>query len=267
MIGFGQVNCPVFGKIKIVDYGEDYSIKIVNYGGNYDVAYVNNFADKAGEWELVEYGEDYKVKLVEYGEDFTIEIKDYIFQNGSSNTSNPTSDSKWTKKNNNYDISDVITPVQSTAVIPDISKGVGVISTILNESKPWFSCISSKYSIWDKRKKNMDFKYRRELEEGHYRVHFYQINGKVSSYLLIETPQGTDKCYCTQNESVNFFDFNCSYDFVETMTEMWFGKGRKTDFRIIANEENGYVYIYHSPNFWGKFKRLKRLEDVSFTLH
>ena len=44
LMGISQSGCHVFGKIKFVDYGEDYKIKVVDYG------------------------EDFKVKMVRYGE-------------------------------------------------------------------------------------------------------------------------------------------------------------------------------------------------------
>jgi hypothetical protein len=64
--------CHVFGKIRYVDYGEDYKVKIVDYGADIDVVHEQYFADSPGEWRTVDFGEDYKIRVVDFGEDFTI---------------------------------------------------------------------------------------------------------------------------------------------------------------------------------------------------
>jgi len=69
--------CHVFGKIKFVEYGEDYKVRIVDYGGSLDVKYVEYSADSVGEWQIVDFGEDYKIRIVKYGEDFTIRTVDF----------------------------------------------------------------------------------------------------------------------------------------------------------------------------------------------
>ena len=61
--------CHLYGKIKFVEYGEDYKVKFVNYG-----------EDKVGKWKVVEYGEDYKIKIVKYGEDY--KVKDVWYGQG-----------------------------------------------------------------------------------------------------------------------------------------------------------------------------------------
>ena len=50
-------------------------------------------------------------------------------------------------------------------------------------------------------------------------------------------------------------------------TEEQLGKESRSDFRLIWNEENGYVYLCQSKNFWGKHKKIKRLEDISISVH
>ena len=35
LVSFGQKACNVYGKIKFVDYGEDYKIKVVRYGEDF----------------------------------------------------------------------------------------------------------------------------------------------------------------------------------------------------------------------------------------
>jgi len=69
--------CHVYGKIKFVDYGEDYKVEFVSYGENLKIKYVDYFADSPGEWEIVDYGEDYKIKVVDYGEDYKVKEVSY----------------------------------------------------------------------------------------------------------------------------------------------------------------------------------------------
>ena len=64
--------CHVFGKIRFVEYGEDYTIRYVGSGADLKVRYVSYSADSVGEWQTVDFGEDYKLRVVEYGEDFTV---------------------------------------------------------------------------------------------------------------------------------------------------------------------------------------------------
>lgn len=69
--------CEIYGKIKIVDYGEDYKVKIVTYGEDLKIKWVDYGEDKKGKWKKVEYGERFKIKWVEYGEDFSIKEVEY----------------------------------------------------------------------------------------------------------------------------------------------------------------------------------------------
>jgi hypothetical protein len=73
----GSKGCHLYGNIKFVDYGEDYTIKFVDYGENLKIKYVSYLADSPGEWKVVEYGEDFKVKIVSYGEDYKVKEVDY----------------------------------------------------------------------------------------------------------------------------------------------------------------------------------------------
>ena len=50
------------------------------------------------------------------------------------------------------------------------------------------------------------------------------------------------------------------------MTEMWFGKDSRADFKLVFREPTGELYLYYSPNLWGRYKKLKRFEERSFTL-
>ena len=72
-----QKGCHVFGKIKQVEYGEDYKVKVVEYGEDYKVKIVEYGEGEVGKWKLVEYGEKHKIKWVEYGEDFKIKLVEY----------------------------------------------------------------------------------------------------------------------------------------------------------------------------------------------
>lgn len=76
--GDGRVKgCNVYGKIKFVDFGEDYKVKFVDFGENIKVKYVDFGETQAGNWKVVDFGEDYKIKVVEYGEDFTVKTVSY----------------------------------------------------------------------------------------------------------------------------------------------------------------------------------------------
>lgn len=69
--------CEIYGKIKIVDYGEDYKVKIVDYGEDLKVKWVDYGEDYKGKWKKVDYGEKFKIKWVDYGEDFKIKEVTY----------------------------------------------------------------------------------------------------------------------------------------------------------------------------------------------
>ena len=69
--------CHLYGKIKIVEYGEDYKVKFVDYGEDLKIKYVDYGEDEQGKWKLVDYGENYKIKIVDYGEDYKVKDVDY----------------------------------------------------------------------------------------------------------------------------------------------------------------------------------------------
>jgi len=73
----GNLACEIYGKIKIVDYGEDYKVKKVDYGQDVKIKWVDYGEDKKGRWKEVDYSEDYKIKWVDYGEDFQVKFVDY----------------------------------------------------------------------------------------------------------------------------------------------------------------------------------------------
>jgi len=69
--------CDVYGKIKLVDYGQDYKVKYVDYGEDVKIKFVDYGEDNKGKWKIVDYGEKYKIKIVDYGEDFKVKRVDY----------------------------------------------------------------------------------------------------------------------------------------------------------------------------------------------
>lgn len=69
--------CEIYGKIKIVEYGEDYKVKIVDYGEDLKIKWVDYGEDNKGKWKKVDYGEKFKIKWVTYGEDFKIKEVTY----------------------------------------------------------------------------------------------------------------------------------------------------------------------------------------------
>ncbi len=73
----GNTACEIYGKIKIVDYGEDYKVKKVDYGEDLKVKWVDYGENSKGKWKEVTYGEDFKIKWVDYGEDFKIKEVTY----------------------------------------------------------------------------------------------------------------------------------------------------------------------------------------------
>lgn len=67
----------LYGKVKIVSYGEDFKILPAGYGEDLRVETVGYGAGSCGKWEIVTYGEDFKIRFVEYGEDFKIRFVSY----------------------------------------------------------------------------------------------------------------------------------------------------------------------------------------------
>lgn len=73
----GNELLPLYGKVKIVDYGEDLKVKIVDYGEDVRIKIVDYGADICGKIKIVDYGQDVKVKIVDYGEDIKVKIVEY----------------------------------------------------------------------------------------------------------------------------------------------------------------------------------------------
>ena len=70
----GSKGCHVYGKIKFVDFGENYKVKFVDFGENLKIKYVDFGESKVGHWNIVDFGENYKIKVVEFGEDYKIKV-------------------------------------------------------------------------------------------------------------------------------------------------------------------------------------------------
>ena len=62
---------PLYGKVKVVEYGETFKVTQVPIGEDLTVK-TTKFPSQCGEWEFVEMDEDFSVKFVDVGEDFTI---------------------------------------------------------------------------------------------------------------------------------------------------------------------------------------------------
>lgn len=64
--------CDIYGRIKIVDSGEDYRVRVVTAGEHVRIKYVDYGERSQGLWRLVESGENYRIKMVTAGEHFRI---------------------------------------------------------------------------------------------------------------------------------------------------------------------------------------------------
>ena len=63
-LSFGDAQkrgCNIYGKIKFVEFGEDYKIKFVDNFENLKVKYVEYGEQSQGNWKIVDFGEDYKI--------------------------------------------------------------------------------------------------------------------------------------------------------------------------------------------------------------
>ena len=68
---------PLYGRVKIVTYGETFKVAKVPIGEDLKVK-TSQIPQQCGEWQFVEMDEDFCVKFVEVGEDFTIRFVDVI---------------------------------------------------------------------------------------------------------------------------------------------------------------------------------------------
>ena len=76
----GSRGCHVYGKIKFVEFGEDYKVRFVSFGEDLKIKYVDFGENSSGKWKVVSFGEDYKIKIVDFGEDF--KVKEVTFGEG-----------------------------------------------------------------------------------------------------------------------------------------------------------------------------------------
>ena len=67
----------LYGKIRIVSVGEDFSVRKVDLGEDLRVRVVELGADRPGRWRFVDVGEDYKVRFVDLGEDIRVRFVDF----------------------------------------------------------------------------------------------------------------------------------------------------------------------------------------------
>ncbi len=71
-----EIAYKLYGRIKIVNSGEDYAVRIASYAPDLDVCLVelSQYADRPGYWMIVENNEDFRVRFVQYAEDISIQF-------------------------------------------------------------------------------------------------------------------------------------------------------------------------------------------------
>jgi hypothetical protein len=67
---------PLYGKVKVVNIGEDIKVKVVNIAEDIKVKVVKIAPDNCGLWQYVNIGEDIKIKFVDIGEDIKVKFVD-----------------------------------------------------------------------------------------------------------------------------------------------------------------------------------------------
>ena len=65
-----EIARKLYGEIRVVDIGEDYTVRRVDIGEDLRVRVVDIGADQPGEWQFVDIGEDISVRFVDIGEGF-----------------------------------------------------------------------------------------------------------------------------------------------------------------------------------------------------
>ena len=65
--GISQKACNIFGKVKFVEYGEDYKVKFVNHDEDLKIKYVSYGEDKIGKWKAVNTEKTSKLKKLIVG--------------------------------------------------------------------------------------------------------------------------------------------------------------------------------------------------------
>ena len=71
-----EIAYKLYGRIKIVNYGEDYAVRIASNAPDLDVCLVeiSQYANRPGYWMIVENNEDFRVRFVQYAEDISIQF-------------------------------------------------------------------------------------------------------------------------------------------------------------------------------------------------
>lgn len=62
----------LYGRIRLVEIGEDYRVRPVEIGEDLRVRIVEIGENSVGRWRFVDIGEDYRVRLVDIGEDLKV---------------------------------------------------------------------------------------------------------------------------------------------------------------------------------------------------
>ena len=78
IVMYSQDVCTIYGKIKFVEFNEDYRVKIVHFNEDVKIKFVDRFHERSGRWRVVDAFEDYKIKLVKYNPDFTIKEVEFF---------------------------------------------------------------------------------------------------------------------------------------------------------------------------------------------
>ena len=71
-----EIAKKLYGRIRIVDIGEDYRVRRVEIGEDL-VVNLSMDGTRPGAWKLVAIGEDYRVRLVDIGEDIRVRIRNF----------------------------------------------------------------------------------------------------------------------------------------------------------------------------------------------
>ncbi|MDD4848938.1 MAG: hypothetical protein PHR53_09300 [Bacteroidales bacterium] len=74
---FDKENCtfrgiPLYGRVQVVEYGEDFKVRVVVYGEDIRIEKVSSHPNDCGEWEFVDTFPDFKIRFVEHDEDLKI---------------------------------------------------------------------------------------------------------------------------------------------------------------------------------------------------
>ena len=68
---------PLYGRVQVVETGEDLEVKIVEYSADLEVKIIDYTSDDCGYWRFVESAPDVRIRFVEYGADLNIKFVEY----------------------------------------------------------------------------------------------------------------------------------------------------------------------------------------------